>query len=415
MSKVKEFFNSFLNNNGVLKLISFIIAFIFWFIVVGIESPEIEKEYRNIPVSISLDGTVAEENNLMLTNNINATVTVTLVGERSVIASIDRSSIKASLDLSQVIGAGQYDCNIIIDCDNIEMLSNVKSNIKFLTINLDNKVSKSVDISVITNGSVAEGYILDSVKPYPTSLLVTGPESIVNSVVSAAVSLDVSDISSTAVKNLPFTLYDADGNVISSPLLSFDTNQIMVTANVYKTKEITLNYNIINTSGGNDADFITKIISPQTLLISGAEDVISRISSLDIGTLDACGVADAGFSEDIKLVLPNGVKVVDNTSSVNVSVSYDDVETRELSIAVTSDDIIKPDGRNVTTKTKYITVAIRGRSSDLDKLVLDDISPVIDASQQTVKGNVKIPVTFDLPEDLYIGVKGEYEIAVTIK
>ena len=78
MSKFKTFFNNFFNNNGVLKIIAFLIAFIFWFIVVGIESPEIEKEYRNIPVAVSLAGTHASESNLMLTKTINVSINVTL-------------------------------------------------------------------------------------------------------------------------------------------------------------------------------------------------------------------------------------------------------------------------------------------------------------------------------------------------
>ncbi len=415
MSNFKNFLNNFLNNNGVLKLIAFLIAFIFWFIVVGIESPEIEKEYRNIPVTVSLAGTVADENNLMLTKTINVSVNVTLKGERSAIANFSREDIRAYVDFSAVTVAGTYNLPVIIDYDN-SALTIVKTSLSEISnVTIDNKVSQSVDINVITNGSVADGYILDSVNTYPTSLLVTGPESIVSTIVSSSVSLDISGINNTAVKNLPFTLFDSNGNTVSSPFLSFDTDKIMVTANVYKTKEVSLSYEVYNSSGGNDASFITKIISPQTILISGTEEALSRINSVDLGSVDAANLADSGFAEDIKFTLPNGIKTVDGTTEANVSVYYDNIETREYKVSISADNIIAPDGRTVTTKTKSITVKIRGRASALDTLTLEEINPVIDVSDQTVKGSISVAVRFDLPENLQIGVKGEYKISVTIK
>lgn len=415
MSKFKTFFNNFFNNNGVLKIIAFLIAFIFWFIVVGIESPEIEKEYRNIPVAVSLAGTNAEESNLMLTKTINVSINVTLKGERSAIANFKREDIRAYVDFSAVTVAGTYNLPVIVDYDN-SALTIVKTSLSEISnVTVDNKISKSIDIGVLTNGSVADGYILDSVNTYPTSLLITGPESIVSTIVSSSVSLDISGINNTAVKNLPFTLYDSNGNTVTSPFLDFDTDKVMVTANVYKTKEVPLNYEIVNSSGGNDASFITKIVSPQTLLISGTEEALSRINSIDLGRVDVATLADSGFSEDIKLTLPNGIKAVDGTTEANVSVYYDEVETREYKVSISSENIIAPDGRTVTTKTKSITVKIRGRASALASLTLEEINPIIDVSDQTVKGSISAAVRFDLPENLQLGVKGEYKISVTIK
>ena len=113
--------------------------------------------------------------------------------------------------------------------------------------------------------------------------------------------------------------------------------------------------------------------------------------------------------------MPNGVKAVDNSLTATVSVSYDDIETRQFVIPITADDIIAAAGRKVTTNVKSITVTLRGREEDIERITAAEIAPVIDVSSQTVTGRVTAAVRFDIPTDLDVGVKGEYSISVTIK
>lgn len=413
MKKIKSFFTGFLNNNGVLKIISFVAAFVFWFIVVGTESPDIEREYTGIPVTTAFDAS-AQDGGLILANELNVTVNAVLKGSRSEIYSFNRDKLTARVDYSGVTVAGTYVLPIVVEYDN-PSLKLERTSISEVNVKIDNKVSKSIAINVSTTGNVADDCILESVKPYPSSLLVTGPESIVSSLSSASVFFSIDGESSSISKNLPYTLIDNTGSTVSSSLLSFDVPQIMVTANIFKTKDVTLTYGIYNSYGGNDDTFINKTITPSVITISGNEDIISRINTIELGKLDVATVPDSGFTEEINIALPNGVKAVDGGLTATVTVSYDDIVSHTFSVPIVAEDIIGAGDRRVTTNVKNIAVTLRGRQEDIERITAAEIEPVIDVSNQTVTGRVTVPVRFDIPDDLGVGVKGEYSISVTIK
>ena len=416
MSKVKNFLNDFFNNNGVLKIISFLVAFAFWFIVVGLESPEISKEFRNISVSSEFNGHVAQNNNLILASPVNLNVNVTLRGNRAEIASVKKDSITAKIDFSSVTGAGEYTLPIRIEYDN-QLLTLEKVSVTEIDVKIDNKISKSVDITVSPVGTIADDYILDSVKTSPSSILITGPESIVNSIAQVKTQVDVSGLNSSVKKNLPFVLYDAEGKEISNAFLSFDTNQVLVDVNIFKTKEVDLAFNLYNSHGGNDASFINKVISPEKVVISGEESVVSLISSITLGRIDASEIPEDGYTASFAIPLPNGVKLEnEEASSATVSLSYaNDVTTKDFTFSVSSENIAAPAGKTATTSQKSVTVTLRGKTSDINNLSPDRITVIIDASSVMANGTSKVPVRLQIPEDINVGVLGNPTVKVSVK
>ncbi len=416
MSKVKNFLNDFFNNNGVLKIISFLVAFAFWFIVVGLESPEISKEFRNISVSSEFNGHVAQNNNLILASPVNLNVNVTLRGNRAEIASVKKDSITAKIDFSSVTGAGEYTLPIRIEYDN-QLLTLEKVSVTEIDVKIDNKISKSVDITVSPVGTIADDYILDSVKTSPSSILITGPESIVNSIAQVKTQVDVSGLNSSVKKNLPFVLYDAEGKEISNAFLSFDTNQVLVDVNIFKTKEVDLAVDIYNSYGGNDASFMNAVISPQKITVLGEESTLSLISSITLLRVNAAGLTNSEtVFNGLPIPLPNGIKL-ENSQNANASVTLSfgtDVTTKEITLPISS--IISPEGKTATTTLKNLKITLRGKASDLESLSPERLTLKVDASAFTISnGNVAAPVFIEIPEGLNVGVYGNPTVKVSVK
>lgn len=115
------------NSKGFYIALSIICAVICWFYVDLTVEPDIYVKVRNIPVSYEgLDE--LERKGLMIENGKDATVTLKLSGQRSVISQLNRNNVTVVVDAaSQVTSPGEQSLEYTVSFPNTVVGGSVKN------------------------------------------------------------------------------------------------------------------------------------------------------------------------------------------------------------------------------------------------------------------------------------------------
>lgn len=401
-----------LSSNKSLFIFGMLSAVVIWFYVAGIESPETTKIFKDITLNVSTTGTEAETNGLMLLKGAPKTVNVELTGSRSDLATFNRANITAKIDFNAITAAGTYTLpvNVVLP-DNRLSVSSVSPGKIDVTFSVKKTVSVNVKVNV--TGNVSDNYIADTPRAYPTSISVTGPEELVDTIANASVSVDVTKATETIVKKSVYTLLDANGNEVSTDNITTDVEKVSVTCPVLFSKSVPTSITIINSSGGADSKFATVTIEPKSITIAGTADELSSVNSIELGKIDMAEIANDGIEKDFELSLPNGIKSLDTIQKIHVKVTYPEIVTKEFD--VTNFSIINTSSdKTASPVSSSVKVTVRGLAADIAALTSDNIKAVVDLTDVSSTGRIRHAVTFEFPADSNVGAYGVYTALIRI-
>lgn len=156
----------------MLKLVSLALGILVWFLAVGTDqmdtSLRIPIEVLNLP------------KNLVIYNQYQKEISVTLRGPRGIIQEVRNRPPALSLDLSKA----EPD-TIVLNTETLAFplpsgISIVRMQPASITLSIDKLVEREIPITAVTEGYVADGYILQEVSLNPENILVSGPESLIS-------------------------------------------------------------------------------------------------------------------------------------------------------------------------------------------------------------------------------------------
>ncbi|MFC2171550.1 YbbR-like domain-containing protein [Acidobacteriota bacterium] len=163
--------------NFHLKIISMLIAFGMWYFVTGEEQVlqdfTIPIQYRNLPDTVILSGEKLE------------TVKVRIQAPDSIISKLAESDIDIKLDLSEAKLGTQF---FRLTPEHCRVPYGVKVADLYpaaLTLNLENKVEKSIEIKPQIEGTPAPGFELKQIRAIPAAVRIVGAASEVEPIESA--------------------------------------------------------------------------------------------------------------------------------------------------------------------------------------------------------------------------------------
>lgn len=415
--KLKEYLNifrqklvTFLSVNWQLKLVSLLLSVFTWFVICEYVDPDTSVPVSNIKISVDYEGSVPQKANLGIMTVIDQTVDVRVSGSRDTVALMDPKKITASVDLSNVTQKGEYDLPVIVDMGG-QNLTKEEQSIDTIRVQFDTNRVANVKVNVKISGGVPEGLMLDDPTLLNNFIVVTGPTTIVDTIVSAEVEIAQDEFSSTNTFKCDYVFVDKDGNVVDKTFLSMDAETLDITVPVVKEKTLPLSVNIINSSGGSDSAFCTATISPKTIKITGSVETLDALNAIDLGVIDMAEKTE-DFTTSMTVVLPNGVKNVDNVETAKVTITFNDVQTKTVRVKNLKLENV-PDGAKARISETSITVKVRGIAEDINKLNENDISVVVDYAQAgNVEGTNRLKAVVVFPENLKVGAVGKYQLTV---
>jgi YbbR domain-containing protein len=328
-----------LTANWVLKLASLIFAIIVWFLITNINDPVISVRFSNIPVTLKNTNLITDQGQVYtVLDGSDVISSVTVFAPRSVIDSLSQNNIVATADLQSLSSLNTCSIEVVTNKYN-DKIENIVPSSQVVKLSVERKMSKSLALSATTSGELADGYVIGDVSTDQNMLRISGPESIINSIKSASVDVDVTGFTSNIGTDADIVLYDSEGLPVDNSPVSMNIKTVRVNVVIYETKFVPLTY-VIKGEPAPGYMFTGQIeSSPSEVLIAGRSSTLAGISEIKIedDALDTTGVVNnITQSIDVSRYLPSGVYFADpdynGTAAVIVHIGTIISETFDVSI-----------------------------------------------------------------------------------
>lgn len=371
-----------LTNNLLLKILSLVIAFGLWIIVINIDDPVDEKSFSNIKVNLVNTNVLTEQNKVYEVINNTDSVRVRVEASRSLLESLSSADIMAEADFAKMAEDETVEINFYSLRSN-EAIRNISGSISKVELNVENKKTKRLVLNTETQGEPMDGYVVGTINMDQNRVEVSGPESIISRISSAVLQVDISDSSSEISTYADVILYDVDGKEVSSKQVTMNTGFVKVTIPILKTKEVPVS---VETTGVPAEGYgVTGVVeqSVSKVTIAGEDRAISGINKIVIPAedLDITGSTQNFVKTcSIKRYLPENVVIVSDTGKITVTVYIE--SKKEVLFKVPAEQVYImgiPEGyaAELDESVDEFNLYLFGMKKDLDEIKADEIQGYI--------------------------------------
>jgi len=400
MEKVKLFLNR-LTNNWKMKLVSLVLALFLWNSVIMNTDPLVSRITDPIPVTlIGVEQLTAK--GLAIANESSdylQSVRVTVLMSRSQSKLFNQDDVQVMLDLSKISTTGEQTIRITAYTTDgtIDKVSP-----ESFTVQVDQKKSKIVPIEYETIGTLEDGYFNDEPIVEPTSLQVTGPSSVVDTVDRAVFTIDLTGRTSSISLPKELSLVDVDGNIISSDTLATSVDSAIFEMNIMPRKEI----KILGENCISGADKLPKgyqiediEVYPEVVEVTGSAELLEGLTSLDSEVIDIAGKKEDVYTS-IKLLIPDGIKIL-SADSVSLIIRIGEIMEKVTYEEKTVQLRNIPPGMSVENFDEIRTVELLVPYNTVSTLTSSHVKLYIDLSGLT-EGEHQLKIQCEVPEEFRV-------------
>ncbi len=297
----------FLASDSALKLLALAIAISLWFYVVQAESPDTAQTIRDVPVVFTQKASL-EEKNLILLNDNEYTVDVKIHGPRNYAIDANRKNITILADVSSIDSTGEHvlTTTVMLPYASLELVNKKPS---VLSVSVDHLVTVKKPVEIITEGTPKNSYVTGNLSASLETVEVTGPKSILDGIESAAVLLDINNLSADIKGTYPLMFLGTNDKEIESTLLSLSAAEVEVHAEILKSKTLPLK----PVFSGADEEYILDESSIKTVTVAGASAAVDALSEIKTEPFSSAKISASG-EVVVKLSLPQGIRSLDGDS-----------------------------------------------------------------------------------------------------
>ena len=400
-----------LTRNLSLKIMSVLIGFLIWFIVVNVDNPVSSKSITIPGDKVELQNTayVDSANMMCMQDDDPDSIRVTITGERRLLTRITQANITLTADLQQ---AGSLDTNpvmvpITASCPGISP-ENIKVTPQYLSVRLEEKVTQEFLVNVNYGSSQpGKGYEVGSQTASPEKVKITGPKSLVNKIDKVNATVDVDGKTKDFTEEAELSIIDKNQDSFAGRMsyITIDNTKVIVTTKFWKIRtgiKIGVDYEGVP-ADGYQVESVTTV--PDTVSVAGTDEALETLkqneNTLWLGGTD---IDISGESVDIekkvslKDALPEDIQLTSGTSEdvwVKVSIlplgshSYG-LPSNQIEVKDLADDL------QVTFGTDKIEIRVKATDGSLDDFDLDKVKASVSLADMGV-GSYQIPVTVKLP------------------
>lgn len=378
-------------------ILSILIALGLWAYVTASVTDVGESTVRNIPVTV-----VGEEalnaKGLMIDPNTKLTVSARVSGNRSLLVSMASNPseyFSATINVAEITEPGTYDLNCTITPEFTSLTSTgvrvMDQEGKTIQVTVTRLMSKTVEVRGVFKGTVDEdnNYRANPVEVTPGTIKVQGPETLVNQVEYAQVTITGDNLTKTYTGELGFQLMTADGEVVDNDDLTTNVNTVSVVMPVVKTMEVPLSVEYVYGGGITEDNFeryVTVDIQPATIQVSGDEADVSYLEgkTITVGKIDLSQVVQEEQVFVFPIELSTELSNDSGITQATVTVTIKGLETKM--VETSNIDIINtPDGFTANAVTQSLQVKVRGPADALETVEGYQVRVVVDLEGQNLR------------------------------
>lgn len=386
------------------RIVSIFVGIVGWFLLINISDPIITQTFDDIPIEYS-QTSVIESLGSTFTVTSGETVTVEVTERRSIVDKLRKEDIVVIADFSKLSYVQSVPLTGFIEKypnAKVEFVGNDS-----IQVELDAIISKEIDITLdkkISKDSTTYVPILNSEEK---TIIVTGGESVINTIDKVVFSYDVSDAVDIYNGVASPIVYDRNGAQLDNNLFTFNISELAVTGEAYPIKEVPLKIGVSDNSlhgySVSSLDYI-----PKTVKIAGDAKYLEGIDELSIMmnlNINPDSLSNNQLVRTLKISdnLPEGVYFADKEDELKVTLIFEEYATK--SIKFTGEDV-QLRGLNVKDytaelKDNLFTIQISGEEKVLNEITLEKIVPFIDVSALE-EGDYNLILQFEGLDDVIL-------------
>lgn len=361
----------------LIKIACLICSFGLWLYISNVENPTVTTKVTDVPIEI-LNADVLSQYKLSMTPGQTFKVTLSIEGSASDVYRAKSDQFKLAIDLS-TYALKKGDNNLPVEVIQSPNNVNVLRTPEMLKVNiiLDDLIEKSVPINIDVDTRTKQGYYVSPAVTDQANAIVSGPAQLVNMVNEVVARGEAKDVAKDTELTLPLIAVDQAGRTVKD--VNIKPSSINVVIPIRKSKIVDVN---VKTTGQVGNSLVLKSIeaNPSKIEITGDDSVLKNISSIDTEPIDLSKITT---NKDFvaKLKIPDNIRVLNGSDTVNIKVTTDKAATEELQQQDVQSKIqVKglKDGLNATLEVDTLTVTLKGKSEVLKSIKEEDIVSEID-------------------------------------
>ncbi|MBR5236570.1 MAG: hypothetical protein IKW06_04290 [Clostridia bacterium] len=300
-----------IKSDSVLKFFSAVIAICLWFYVVQVESPEMDRVIKGVPV-VFTQKNVLEDKNLIILNDAEYTIDVKIQGSRKYVMEVDNKNITVLADVGNISTTGRHVVlsNVVLPYAGLDIIN---KNPSTLAIHVDDLVTVEKPVEVLPQGTPKDSHVVGTLKANPETVSIRGPKTILDGIQSVAAMVDVHGKVADIAERVPLQFLGTNNKEITGQLLTASATEIEVHAEILKSKTVDLVPVFQDSSLDLVDDFVLDDSSIKKVKVAGAQTLIDSLTAIETKPISLHALDDDG-KITIKLDLPSGVRSLDGDS-----------------------------------------------------------------------------------------------------
>ncbi|MBR5523816.1 MAG: hypothetical protein IKU51_00915 [Clostridia bacterium] len=422
-------FSRLLHHDKLMMLVSLILAVVIWSSVVYSSNNQEEREITGVPVSIVLNDYASETLKLRIVSGANATATVKVKGERSVIGKVTPQDITVTADTGNIIKEGTYvlqmrasstgdysivnlvgsdgtNSTVTITCD-VWRVQSFPVTVEMPNLTVTDAAKYQFGAPAISGAAINDGYVS-----------VEGPKTDIDSISRVVAYVDdETAISETAVFSAELVAYDSLNRPIDSvSFVQAEDAHVSVTVPVMVYRKVELTPTVVNVPKGyeNIEDLVT--VSPSSVEIWGVpselDEYIDSIQRRLVVNFDS--TTPEQLIRRVALIATEGIHLLNGSETLELKVQLSNITSRSVEIPLTENNVRIdncPEGYTVKIEqNKLPSLLLCGPKDVIKNIKPEEIVLVVDAKDVNTAGQQAVLARLELKEDTawvcYSGAEG---------
>ncbi len=403
-------------DNFVMKLLSVVIAFILWLVVMNVSDSMITVKIKGIPVQ-QKNGEALEELDKVYDVAKGDTVDITVKGRRSVVESLDVDDFIATADLSTMSITNTVQITVTSKNGGIRDEISITCVDNVMRLNLEEKISLQYSVKVKAQGDVKSGYAVCGYQTSPNIITVEGPKSAVEKVTEVAVNVDVANAASPMDLEGTVVLYDAYGDEINNDKITVSQEAVKVHVDIYPTKEVPVE---VDVKGSPKEGYTMSgvLYQPQTINIAGEAGDLDNIEKIVIDDVYVSGMdADLETTVTLKDYLPDNIFLENAGEEVVITVGVEELVSREIVLKAEDVSVLQ----KTSNKDYYLelsedfAVVVTGLDSSVEEVTIDKLNPKIFSKDMSIGAHDNVVIDLTQIDGITYQIKGTAKLTISAK
>lgn len=391
-------------SDTAFKIYSALIAILLWVFVVYNQNPESTKVISGIKISYTNAAELEKQGLVIVKSEREPSLSITVKGRRLSVGRVDSGNVLASVTVPE-LRVGEYEVlvNASLPISDVSITDKKPYAIK---VTVETLKSAEVPVRIKYTGIPKEESTAVRAEVSPKTVLISGPETIVNKVQAAEVTLDVSDISDGKNIKHDYRLLAADGSDLTEDAnLRVSADTVSVTPAVYNVKDVKIEAQFYGEMP-NEYAIASYTASPATVRLGSVGDTVFNVDKILTEPIDISSLTESK-AVSAKLVIPQEATNMFSVEETEVNITVERMSEKTVSVERVA-------FRNAENKRSYsalnlpAAVTLRGAKSILDKYTPAAWVDVSGAEE----GNHTLALHLDLPDGVVLA--GDYTAEINV-